>query len=358
MRPLRSFKPNRCYHLISRIAHRAFFLTEDERTRFVERLWRVAGFSGVEVLAYCFMSNHFHLLVYVPEAADLNDEELFTRIGILYSGARMREIRKTWEMLDKAHDESHKNLFRQSFLRRMYDVSAFMKTLKQNSTMSYNCRRVHSGTMWESRFRVREIEADDKAGLMKAAGYIDRNPVKAKMAPWPDRYEWCGFAAACKGDRRCIDGYRFIYTFAPIEWDKIRELHEQSIHLALKELEDKLLPGMVRRGLSNDEEKSQKVRQKAFARIEQAIPDRVPRLLDKGSNKVAFDLLMLLADGPMRPSDLRAALGIASANFFTARYLTPLASAGYIAVEGGEKNRYSPDKRYKLLRRGKAVTNA
>ena len=59
MRALRNFKPDRCYHLISRIANRAFYLTDEERTRFVERLWRVAKFSGIEVLAYCFMRNHF-----------------------------------------------------------------------------------------------------------------------------------------------------------------------------------------------------------------------------------------------------------------------------------------------------------
>ena len=68
MRALRNFKPDRCCHLISRIANRAFYLTDEERTRFVERLWRVAKFSGIEVLAYCFMSNHFHLLVHLPEA--------------------------------------------------------------------------------------------------------------------------------------------------------------------------------------------------------------------------------------------------------------------------------------------------
>ena len=68
--------------------------------------------------------------------------------------------------------------------------------------------------------------------------------------------------------------------------------------------------------------------------------------------------LKQLADGPKRPNELRAAVGIASANYFTARYLTPLAEAGYIAVEGGEKNRYAPDKRYKLLHKGKAVTDA
>ena len=71
MRALRNFKPDRCYHLISRIANRAFYLTDEERTRFVERLWRVAKFSGIEVLAYCFMSNHFHLLVHLPEAPEL-----------------------------------------------------------------------------------------------------------------------------------------------------------------------------------------------------------------------------------------------------------------------------------------------
>ena len=67
MRQLRNFKTNRCCHLIGRIARRAFFLDDEENTRFVERLWRVATFSGVEVLTYCIMSNHFHILVYVPD---------------------------------------------------------------------------------------------------------------------------------------------------------------------------------------------------------------------------------------------------------------------------------------------------
>ena len=78
----------------------------------------------------------------------------------------------------------------------------------------------------------------------------------------------------------------------------------------------------------------------------QSLPDRVPHILEKGSDKVAYDILKQLVDGPRRPAELRAALGIASANFFTARYLTPLAKSGYIAVAGGEKNRYLPGKQY------------
>lgn len=116
--------------------------------------------------------------------------------------------------------------------------------------------------------------------------------------------------------------------------------------------------GRAKKGLSVDDEKQQKSRQLDFSRFEQDMPDQVPHLLEKGSDKVACDVLKQLADGPKRPNELRAAVGIASANYFTARYLTPLAEAGYIAVEGGEKNRYAPDKRYKLLRKGKSVPDA
>ena len=356
MRALRNFKPDRCYHLISRIANRAFYLTDEERTRFVERLWRVAKFSGIEVLAYCFMSNHFHLLVHLPEAPELSDGELFDRIAALYSGDRLAEIRKEWEMYARLNDEAGRKRFRERFLRRMYDVSAFMKTLKQNATMSYNCRSVHTGTMWEFRFRVREYMPDEKCELMNVAAYIDRNPVKAKMVKWPDRYEWCSFAAACKGDGRCISGYRFIYTFAPVTWEQIHDMHEKSIHLVLKELEDEKLAGPAKKGLSVDEEKSQKVRQREFDRFSQSLPERVPRLLEKGSNKVAFDLLRLLADGPRRPAELRAALGISSVNFFTARYLTPLAKAGYIAAVDTE-NLHSPQRKYRLAAKGRRLAS-
>ncbi len=78
----------------------------------------------------------------------------------------------------------------------------------------------------------------------------------------------------------------------------------------------------------------------------------------KGSDKVAYDILKRLADGPRRPAELRAALGIASANFFADRYLTPLAKSGYFAVAGGEKNRYLSGKQYWILRKGKAVVRA
>ena len=65
MRKSRVNLPNRCYHLISRVAHRAFFLDDGERTRLVDLVRRVSRFSGVKLLAYGVMSNHFHVFVYI-----------------------------------------------------------------------------------------------------------------------------------------------------------------------------------------------------------------------------------------------------------------------------------------------------
>ncbi len=72
-------------------AHQAFFLDDDEKTRAIELLRRVEEFSGVIVLAYAIMSNHFHILIYVPEPEDIGDEEILRRINALYREV-MREI--------------------------------------------------------------------------------------------------------------------------------------------------------------------------------------------------------------------------------------------------------------------------
>ncbi len=51
-----------------------------------KQIWRVADFSGVEVLTYCVMTNHFHILVRVPDGSEVkvSDEELIRRYRVLY----------------------------------------------------------------------------------------------------------------------------------------------------------------------------------------------------------------------------------------------------------------------------------
>ena len=50
---------------------------------------------------------------------------------------------------------------------------------------SFNGRRDHHGTMWESRYRVRVKDTGEFGMMMAESGYVDANPVNAGMAVWP-----------------------------------------------------------------------------------------------------------------------------------------------------------------------------
>ena len=63
MARVRNTEYNTVHHLTSRIAHRAFFLKEEERNDLVDLMVRVSEFSGIELLGWCVLDNHFHICV-------------------------------------------------------------------------------------------------------------------------------------------------------------------------------------------------------------------------------------------------------------------------------------------------------
>jgi putative transposase len=66
------------YHCISRVVDRRFVFGDREREAFRMFMRMYEKFSGCQVLSYCVMSNHFHILLEVPPMAEgaLSDEEL------------------------------------------------------------------------------------------------------------------------------------------------------------------------------------------------------------------------------------------------------------------------------------------
>ncbi|MCC5805020.1 MAG: transposase [Opitutales bacterium] len=75
-----------CYHCYGRCVNKERLLADEEaKDRFVGELRRVADFCGVEVLTFCVMSNHFHILARVdPAAKEVADAELVRRFRVLY----------------------------------------------------------------------------------------------------------------------------------------------------------------------------------------------------------------------------------------------------------------------------------
>ena len=55
---------------------------------------RLEAFSGVRVLDYVIMANHFHLVCEVPEPRALSQSEVLERIEALYGPARVRALEK------------------------------------------------------------------------------------------------------------------------------------------------------------------------------------------------------------------------------------------------------------------------
>ena len=66
----------------------------------------------------------------------------------------------------------------------MWDVSAFMKLLKQRFTQWFNRRHRRKGTLWEERFKSVLVEGSHQV-LATMAAYIDLNPVRARLVEDP-----------------------------------------------------------------------------------------------------------------------------------------------------------------------------
>jgi len=200
------------YHVMSRIAHRQYFLSSEERTRLLGIVKRTADFCGVELIAYAIMSNHFHLLVHVPPAGELNDAELLRRYAAWKGEAAAAELAGRIGPYE-----------RKRLKERMNDLSKFMQLAKEWYTFDYNSRNGHVGTLWEARFRSVLVERE-RLAISNVAGYIDLNPVRAGLVGSAAEYAWSSYGEASGGSILSQSKYAAVYGTE--RWPETREMHE------------------------------------------------------------------------------------------------------------------------------------
>ncbi len=203
------------YHLCSRVVDKRFVIKQREKVRFMELARGGAAFAGVDLLSWCVMDNHFHLLVRVPpvDADQLEDEEVLERLKHLYSENKCEYLREVWRRCGNAQARGQ---FLAPFRARIGNLSDFMKTLKQRFSQWYNRCKCREGTLWEGRFRsvlLEHEEGDRGLGPLVrfVAGYIDLNPVRAKMVSRAENSSWNGFGSAVRGDALALAGLRLLW---------------------------------------------------------------------------------------------------------------------------------------------------
>jgi REP element-mobilizing transposase RayT len=199
------------YHCISRVVDRRKVFREAEKEHFAALMRECEAFCEVRVLTYCLMSNHFHILVEVPRRPAVlpSPDDILRKVRRLSGHSDAGMIEQRLKMYQAAKDEAGLQAYLETFYVRMWDVSAFMKMLKQRFTQWYNGRRGRKGTLWEERFKSVLVEGAGYA-LAAMAAYIDLNPVRAGMVNDPKDYRWGGYGEAMAGKRRAREGLRVV----------------------------------------------------------------------------------------------------------------------------------------------------
>lgn len=203
-------KEDQIFHVMSRVVDKRQVFDENEKALFYRIMRQIEGFSGCEVLTYCLMGNHFHILLRVPKKPEyIGQSEIIPRLAWIYPSDKVKAIAS---LLDQHLEDGNKDKYdemMESFIKRMYDLSEFVKALKQRFTQAYNRQHDRKGTLWEERFKSLLIDPKQRS-LLVVAKYIDRNPLRAGLVQNAHDYRFCGLGEALRGESRARHGIAFI----------------------------------------------------------------------------------------------------------------------------------------------------
>ena len=197
------------YHCISRTINGETLFDDASKEMLRKHLHQAAEFSGVKILTYALMSNHFHVLAKVPEQGTVSDAELLRRYKVLHPEPSLwaKTQIQVMEAILKGGGEDAQKL-RDKLLARMGDVSQFMKTFKQRFSIWYNSNHNRFGPVWSERFTSTIIEGNRHFGLQMVAAYIDLNPIRAGIVKDPKDYRWSGYGEAEATGGKMAEGLR------------------------------------------------------------------------------------------------------------------------------------------------------
>ncbi len=221
------------YHIMSRVVDRRMVFDDGEKERFRKTLRAVAEFAGIRIMTYACLSNHWHILIYVPEREEVSDDELGRRLSFLYDKTMVENLASQLAFLRAGGQDEAADSRKREYTYRMYNLGEFVKTLKQRISFSYNRRHHRKGTLWEERFKSILVEGTPGT-LTRMAAYVDLNAVRAGLVKDPKDYRYCGYGEAIGGSKHSREGLMGVMRDGevPEDWASAAARYRQLLYVS------------------------------------------------------------------------------------------------------------------------------
>lgn len=187
------------YHIIVRgINRQDIFHDDEDRERYLNTLKRITVEDISDLLGYCLMSNHIHLIIKEGESG----------------------------------------------------ISLLMKRLGASYAYWYNMKYQRIGHVFQDRFKSENIE--DDCYLLTVVRYVHMNPVKAKIVNRPEDYIW----SSCRsyyGYTEYPPGLTQVSMVLDLFANKKKQAIENMRMFEVEENEDRFLEDVAKKRLNEDE---------------------------------------------------------------------------------------------------------
>ena len=211
------------YHLVSRASNKQFlFRKSAAKDRLAELARKAAEFSGIKLVAFAVMDNHYHILCKVTRSCDpVPQEEVVRRVGILKGTKAAEFLAEHWRELAAAGFDATLESELNRYRARMNDISEFMKTMKELYAIWYNREYDYSGSIWSGVFKSTMVEGGRY--LEYCRRYIMMNPVRAGIVSQVKDYRWVWGAdpGEMEGFAGCLPEWSVMVRVAQVGAGKI-----------------------------------------------------------------------------------------------------------------------------------------
>ncbi|NQZ56659.1 MAG: hypothetical protein HRT88_04215 [Lentisphaeraceae bacterium] len=195
-------------HLMSRVIQPTYFgcqypFSRDDKFYMVNLLKRLDKLFCFDLLSYCIMDNHFHVVIRIAKDAEqkLKRCEVKSRYEQFYFGKNHMDARS-----EACH----------TLRSKLNDFSHFMWLFLRMTSYRHNRKSDRRGPLWRDRFKSVVIES--ASALSTILKYVELNPVRAKLVKNPADYAWSSWGEKHTGKfhpyrQRIIKSLRWAHGF-------------------------------------------------------------------------------------------------------------------------------------------------